>query len=745
MIAEEDLSSWEELTDRSERVYLAHRGTSQSKWLWQKWDLDGEVFSENILTKERRWPKDMDLALKAASGVATPEELAMFRSSIKPTTPHQSSNLQVHQPQQHTPYSNGRLGLQPSFQRPNYSAHGGNQHYHHQNGAFQPSHTAVPASNGTFNGHNRFAHHQSSSAAPQSSTGGAHFPNSVGTQATMHFSQPISRHPHTTSGIHNTIPSHAPWNQTPIAPQEPVDDSLLVQPISQPKRDSAVNASAVDARWNVNVNNGTQRDYSMHPLSYNRDGFRSKPLSAKRNAATTYGDQPMPHQFIGDRYWHTDKPQQKKRSKFADNRSYNISCAEGGQSGPKDGAKTDECASDFLIFRAKPKPVTVNPSRVSSGTFKPSGIPARALLAIATSRVNSELIALMHERDFSIKNKKKGPNTVSSNGLDEVNIGEPVIGLSEKVEKTYLRLTSAPKPEDVRPPSILRRALDNVKMRWKLQERDYDWVCRQMKSIRQDFKVQHVESADSLEVYETHARLALENGDLGEFNTCVAQAQDLHGKLDCLEEKKDEFTAYRILYNLLVNAGQYEQSRLLSKFTPTERQRTATRFALEVRRFFLASNYHRFFILCADPPGETMMAFLLNRLIPTMRSKALSICVVAYAQGKTPILPLTFLLSELGYKESIRDLEEQVSSPGSMEDTNAKYNDKLRNLGILNQPRWILKAVKFLLEINAVIEPAGPPPCNSIEKLVLDCKATRMKGVRAVDHQTGLITHAGGK
>ena len=49
-------------------------------------------------------------------------------------------------------------------------------------------------------------------------------------------------------------------------------------------------------------------------------------------------------------------------------------------------------------------------------------------------------------------------------------------------------------------------------------------------------------------MYETHARVALEEGDLNEFNQCQTRLADLFA--DGVPGNRSEFFAYRLLYML---------------------------------------------------------------------------------------------------------------------------------------------------------------------------------------------------
>ena len=99
----------------------------------------------------------------------------------------------------------------------------------------------------------------------------------------------------------------------------------------------------------------------------------------------------------------------------------------------------------------------------------------------------------------------------------DIALAQPVVGTSSALEKRYFRLIGPPDPAEVRPEPVLRDALELV-LRRSREGAKYLYLSDLLKSIRQDLSVQHLRGALAVEVYERHARLALEHGDPGEFN-----------------------------------------------------------------------------------------------------------------------------------------------------------------------------------------------------------------------------------
>ena len=199
----------------------------------------------------------------------------------------------------------------------------------------------------------------------------------------------------------------------------------------------------------------------------------------------------------------------------------------------------------------------------------------------------------------------------------------PVIGRCQELEKRYFRLTSAPNPDLVRPLPVLQKILDLLKKKWR-KEKNYTYICDQFKSLRQDLTVQHIKTEFTINVYEIHARIALENGDLGEYNQCQTQLRALYSQ--CPGGHPEEFTAYRILY-FIYTCNRVDMNHVLADLTPAEKKDRAVKHALDTRSALALGNFHKFFNLYLETPN--MGAYLMDMFVTRERLMALTtICRV---------------------------------------------------------------------------------------------------------------------
>ncbi|KAL6853622.1 hypothetical protein ACP4OV_019651 [Aristida adscensionis] len=100
-------------------------------------------------------------------------------------------------------------------------------------------------------------------------------------------------------------------------------------------------------------------------------------------------------------------------------------------------------------------------------------------------------------------------------------------GTRQEIEKQYLRLTSAPDPATVRPENVLEKALHMV----ETSHKNYLYKCDQTEVYSaRPYCSEDSERADCQDVYETHARLAIQSGDLPEYNQCQSQLKRLYGE-----------------------------------------------------------------------------------------------------------------------------------------------------------------------------------------------------------------------
>lgn len=214
-------------------------------------------------------------------------------------------------------------------------------------------------------------------------------------------------------------------------------------------------------------------------------------------------------------------------------------------------------------------------------------------------------------------NNKTPPWGASKKEEDEMPTG-PVVGTNMALEKSYFRLTAPPKAETVRPLHVLERTLAMLTKKWRA-EKNYNYICNQFKSLRQDLTVQHIKNAFTVKVYETHARISLEKGDTGEYNQCQTQLKALYALN--LGGNPAEFKAYRILY-FVYTCNKTDMNDMLAELTPTDKTHPWIKHALDVRSALALGNYHKFFRLYLE--AQNLGGYLMDLFIERERLAALA-------------------------------------------------------------------------------------------------------------------------
>ncbi|WVY92503.1 hypothetical protein V8G54_031591 [Vigna mungo] len=212
-----------------------------------------------------------------------------------------------------------------------------------------------------------------------------------------------------------------------------------------------------------------------------------------------------------------------------------------------------------------------------------------------------------------------------------------VKGTCQEIEKRYLRLTSAPDPATVRPEEVLEKALLMVKN----SQKNYLYKCDQLKSIRQDLTVQRIRNQLTVKVYETHARLALEFGDLPEYNQCQSQLTTLYA--EGIEGSDMEFAAYNLLCVIMHSNNNRDLVSSMARLSLEAKKDEAVKHALAVRAAVTSGNYIAFFRLYKAAPN--LNTCLMDLYVEKMRYKAVNCMCRSYR----PTLPVSYISQVLGF------------------------------------------------------------------------------------------------
>lgn len=227
------------------------------------------------------------------------------------------------------------------------------------------------------------------------------------------------------------------------------------------------------------------------------------------------------------------------------------------------------------------------------------------------------------------------------------NKDQAIVGRCQELEKRYLRLTSEPDPDKVRPLNVLKKAFEWILQRFVEGACSYQYFCDQMKSIRQDLKVQMIEDDFTVTVYKTHARVALTNSDIGEYNQCQSSLKSLFEKDGLDKSDLPEFISYRILYHMMTSdhaSINQLRAQLLTKLKHIYGNEMIQR-ALQMSNAQIENNYHLFMKLYQKTSGPER--HLINQFIKKERLNALNCMSKAYSR-----VALTFLAPELHFSSA---------------------------------------------------------------------------------------------
>ncbi|XP_062231606.1 SAC3 family protein A-like isoform X2 [Phragmites australis] len=221
-------------------------------------------------------------------------------------------------------------------------------------------------------------------------------------------------------------------------------------------------------------------------------------------------------------------------------------------------------------------------------------------------------------------------------------------GTCQEIEKRYLRLTSAPDPSTVRPEEVLEKALAMV----ETSQKNYLYKCDQLKSIRQDLTVQRIQNELTVKVYETHARLAMQAGDLPEYNQCQSQLKRLYA--EGIRGCYFEFSAYNLLCVMLHSNNKRDLLSSMASLSKEAKQDGAVKHALAVHAAVLSGNYVIFFKLYKQAPN--LNSCLMDLYVERMRFEAMKCMSKSYR----PTVPVGYVAQILGFFRT--DSEDSVIS-----------------------------------------------------------------------------------
>lgn len=213
-----------------------------------------------------------------------------------------------------------------------------------------------------------------------------------------------------------------------------------------------------------------------------------------------------------------------------------------------------------------------------------------------------------------------------------------ITGNNTTVLKDFFRLTREARPGEIRTKKTCAKALNLIVKKWN-SEHDYRWCENQLKSLRQDLKVQHIRDKLAVRTYETHARICLEVSDLSEYNQCQTALRSLYLESEGNRSNELEFVMYRVLYLAAIDdqAGLLKVINQMQKTTDSN-VRTAVKISLSIK----TGNYVQVFALYKKLPK--LAKNLVDQIKEKIRYKALCIICSSFCPQPYPVAKIQTVL-----------------------------------------------------------------------------------------------------
>lgn len=418
------------------------------------------------------------------------------------------------------------------------------------------------------------------------------------------------------------------WDTEPLFPMPSVDADkervIFSTPVSSSPKSKRSPSRRYKSRWEPLV----EEKPTVQPALVTPDASKYGSWNRQRKTPKSDVFRPAKRQCVGDGMDAADNGEASSDSDKERSQAAYKSAAGSSADTPEERRRRENRSKRFE--RGNGSRIAANDNRSRNGGA--GNVYARRATALVLSRNVEE----------------NGNSAVEDIDWDALTVK----GTCQEIEKRYLRLTSAPDPATVRPEEILEKALNMVQN----SPKNYLYKCDQLKSIRQDLTVQRIRNELTVKVYETHGRLAIEVGDLSEYNQCQSQLQTLYA--EGIKGCDMEFAAYNLLCVLLHSSNNRDLLLVLSRLPAEARQNDAVKHALSVRAAVSSGNYVAFFRLYKTAPNLNMC--LMDLYADKMRYAAIR-CM---SRSNRPTVPVTYIAQVLGFASVLSTNEESEDTDG---------------------------------------------------------------------------------